>query len=265
MKIGFIGGGNMAEALIKGITSRGTRGIMVSDPKEDRRRYLGDAYGVVTTPSNREVALACDIIILAVKPQNIDDVTSEISGAVTGEKTVVSVAAGITLSRLSSRLKAGKLIRAMPNTPALVQKGTTVLSLCECSSDSGTMAVRDIFMSVGEVMTLPEKYMDAVTAVSGSGPAFLAYFIECMIEAGEKLGLAAGDARILAVQTAVGTAHLLDSGMSPSRLREMVTSPGGTTAAGLKALDNKGFRDAIAAALEAAMARSRELGASRHA
>ena len=263
MKTGFIGGGNMAEAMIKGMTSQGMKDILVSDPKEERRQYIRKNYNVETTESNTQIVTSCDIIILAVKPQNMDEVIEEIGEEVTDNKTVVSIAAGITLAFLSSKLKTKKLIRVMPNTPALVQKGMTVMSLCECFSDRDMAVVREIFMSIGEVITLPEKYMNAVTAVSGSGPAFIAYFIEGMIESGIKLGLKNDDARILAVQTAIGTSQLLDTGMSPSKLREMVTSPGGTTAAGLKILYEKGFKDILSAAIEAAKNRSKELGSTR--
>ena len=183
--IGFIGGGNMAEALIKGVRSSefGVRSmnIFVSEPREDRRRYLEETYKIKTTSSNKDVAASCNIIILAVKPQNIVAVLDEISDVITDEKTVVSIAAGITLSYLQSKLKTKKLIRVMPNTPALVQEGMSVLSLCECFSDKDIAAVREIFMSIGKVLTLPEKYMNAVTALSGSGPAFIALFIEGMI------------------------------------------------------------------------------------
>jgi pyrroline-5-carboxylate reductase len=260
LKIGFIGGGNMAEAMIKGMTSQGMKDILVSEPKADRRQYLQKDYGVETTGSNRDVAAACRIIILAVKPQNMDTVANEIRETVTDDKTIVSIAAGITLAYLTSKFGTKKIIRAMPNTPALVQKGMTVISLCECFSDNDIMVVRDIFMSIGEVITLPEKYMDAVTAVSGSGPGFMAFFIEAMIEAGIKTGLSEDDARTLAVQTAIGTSGLLESGMSPEKLREMVTSPGGTTAAGLKTLNEKGLNETVSAAVEAARNRAEELG-----
>jgi pyrroline-5-carboxylate reductase len=190
----------------------------------------------------------------------MESVMDDIKEIVTDDKTVVSIAAGITLEYLSSRLNTKKLIRVMPNTPALVQKGMTVMSLCECFSDRDIAVVREIFMSIGEVLTLPEKYMDTVTAVSGSGPAFITLFIEGMIESGVKLGLTDDNARTLAVQTAIGTAHLLETGMSPSKLREMVTSPGGTTAAGLRSFDEKGLKGLITAAIEAAKSRSEALG-----
>ncbi|MBI4844766.1 MAG: pyrroline-5-carboxylate reductase [Nitrospirae bacterium] len=257
----------MAEAIIKGIISaqesalsRQRKNILVSEPREERRNYLEQTYGVKTTSSNKEAASFGDIIIFAVKPQNMEAVLDEISPDITEDKTIVSIAAGITLSYLSSKLRTKKLIRVMPNTPALVQQGMTVMSLCECFDDRDIAVVREIFMTIGELLVLPEKYMDAVTALSGSGPAFMAFFIEKMIEAGVKLGLSEENAYTLAVQTARGTGRLLETGMPPSKLREMVTSPGGTTAAGLKTFEEKGLRDIVSAALESAMKRAEELG-----
>lgn len=260
MKIGFIGGGNMAEALIKGITFRGMKDIIVSEPREERRGYLEQAYGIRSTSSNREVVASSNIIILAVKPQNMEGVLNEVAGDIDGSKTVVSIAAGITLGYLSSKLKTEKLIRVMPNTPALVQEGMTVLSMCECFSGNEISTVREIFMSVGKVLTLPEKHMNAVTALSGSGPAFFALFTEAMIEAGVRNGLSEDDATTLANQTLLGTARQLETGMAPAKLRDMVTSPGGTTAAGLKAFEDGGLHDIVQSAVDAAIKRADELG-----
>jgi pyrroline-5-carboxylate reductase len=258
--IGFIGGGNMAEAIIKGIFAKYGKEIVVSEPVEKRRRYLEDTYNIKTTNDNKEVVKKCNIIILAVKPQNMDDVTSEISEVISGEKIIVSIAAGITLSYLSSRLKTTKIIRVMPNTPALVQEGMSVMSMCECINDKEMGIIKDIFMSIGILLSLPEKYMNAVTALSGSGPAFFAYFVEAMIEGGIRAGLGKDEAATLAVQTLLGTAKLLNTGLNPAKLREMVTSPGGTTAAGLKVFEEKKFKDTVIAAIEAATYRAKELG-----
>lgn len=260
---GFIGGGNMAEALIKGMTSQGMKEIMVSEPREERRQYLEKTYAVKTTASNRDVVSSCGIIILAIKPQNMAVVLDEIAGDVTDEKTVVSIAAGITLALLQSKLNTKKLIRVMPNTPALIQEGMSVMSLCECFNDKDISVVREILMSVGRVITMPEKIMNAVTALSGSGPAFVALFVEAMTEAGVRMGINKGHASELAVQTLLGTARLLDTGMSPEKLREMVTSPGGTTAAGLQAFQEKGFNDIVIDALFAARDRAEELGKNK--
>jgi pyrroline-5-carboxylate reductase len=264
---GFIGGGNMAEALIKGIIrsfGSGARGkekeIIVSEPRQDRRDYLEKTYSIKTTHDNKEVIRNSKIIILAVKPQNMDDVTAEISDLITKDMIIVSIAAGITLSWLTARLKTSKVIRVMPNTPALVQEGMSVLSMCECIHDTEMGMVRGIFMSIGKMLVLPEKYMDAVTALSGSGPAFFAYFVESMTEGGVQMGLSEETASGLAVQTLLGTAKLLDTGMSPKNLREMVTSPKGTTAAGLEVFGEKGLKQIIIETLLAAKKRSEELG-----
>lgn len=259
--IGFIGGGNMAEALIRGIKGKSWgEEIIVSEPREERRQYLEKAYNVKVTSSNREVAGACNIIILAVKPQNMAQVLNEISDLVTEEKTIVSIAAGISLSYLQQKLKTKKLIRVMPNTPALVQEGISVISLCECFSDKDIATVRDIFMSIGKVITLPEKYINAVTALSGSGPAFISLFIEAMIMAGEKMGLNRDVAEELAIQTLIGTTRMIETGLPPWKVREMVTSRGGTTEAGLKAFEEKGFHDVVYYALNRALERAEELG-----
>lgn len=257
--IGFIGGGNMAEALIKGIAAKHGKDIMVSEPRDDRRGYLEKTYRVKTTSHNKDVLKNSSVIILAVKPQNMDEVTAEISD-MTDDKIIVSIAAGIPLSYLSSRLKTPKIIRVMPNTPALIQEGMSVMSMCECIHDKDLGIIKEIFMSVGTLLMLPEKYMNAVTALSGSGPGFFAYFIEALIEGGIKTGLDPADARTLAIQTMLGTARLLETGMDPAKLREMVTSPGGTTAAGLKVFSERGFTEAVIASLEAATNRAKELG-----
>jgi pyrroline-5-carboxylate reductase len=262
--IGFIGGGNMAEAIIKGMVL-GSRTdvqdeILVAEPNEERRMYLQQAYGISATASNKEVVASCDIIILAVKPQNIEAVLDDIANDITDKKVVVSIAAGITLSYLASKLRTELIIRVMPNTPALVQEGMSVMSLCGCFYGKELDMVKGILLSVGKVLVLPEEQMNAVTALSGSGPAFVALFIDAMTDAGAKMGLNRADAVELSVQTVLGTAKLLDTGMSAENLRKMVTSPGGTTAAGLKVFEEKGFTGIVEAALKAAQVRADELG-----
>jgi pyrroline-5-carboxylate reductase len=258
--IGLIGGGNMAEAIIKGMTSQGTKDIFVSEPAEEKRRRLEKTYGIRTTDSNMEVVSACDIIILAIKPQNMEDVLCGIADGVTEDKTVVSIAAGITLSYLESKLRTKKLVRVMPNTPAIVQEGMSVMSLCDCFYGREVDIVKSILMSVGRVLLMPERYMDAVTALSGSGPGFIALFVEALTESGVAMGIGKADALALAVQTLLGTAKLLDTGMSPEKLREMVTSPGGTTAAGLKVFEENNLMSIVSEALGAARRRAEELG-----
>jgi pyrroline-5-carboxylate reductase len=258
MTVGFIGGGNMAEALIKGMTREGMKEIVVAEPRQQRRLHLENTYGVRATAENAEAVSASSIVVLAVKPQNMAKVLEEIASFV-GDRTVVSIAAGITLSYLEERLGTRRLIRVMPNVAALGQEAMTAISVCECLSGSEVNTVKQMFMSVGRVLMLPEKYMDAVTAVSGSGPAFVALFIDAMAEAGAGLGLRREDALALAVQTAAGTARLLDEGLEPSRLIEMVRSPGGTTAEGLGVFERKGLRDIVREAVEAAARRAGEL------
>jgi len=257
--IAFIGGGNMAEALIRGISQKGFRDIIVSEPKEERRAYLRDRFSIRTTPDNKEAVKEAEIVVLAIKPQVMEDVLTEIGGLISEEKTAVSIAAGITLGYLGSKIRTKKLVRAMPNIGALVQESMTVLSLCECFSDSDIRVVRDIFMSVGKVITLPEKYINAVTALSGSGPAFIALFLESMIEAGAGLGLDRDTASELAIQTLIGTSRLLAEGITPSKLREMVTSPGGTTEAGLRVFRERSIGSIVGEALKEAEKRAKEL------
>lgn len=262
---GFIGGGNMAEALIKGMKAGGRADILVSEPSGERRKYLEAAYQVRTTASNLEAAQGSEVVVIAVKPQVIDQALSgmrEVFGAAKGEqKLAVSIAAGIRLGYLTEKLGTGNVVRAMPNTPALAGLGMTVLSVGDCPPDAALFArVKEIFMSVGKVMVMPEKHMDAVTALSGSGPAFFALFVEGLVEGAVKQGLPLEAAVELALQTAAGTIRMLEEGMDTASLRKMVTSPGGTTAAGLSVLENRGFKDILCDTIGAAVQRAKELG-----
>jgi len=259
--IGFIGGGNMAEALIRGLVKEGKKNIIVSEPIDERRRYLENCYGVKTTHSNTEVVSLCEIIVLAVKPQNIKEVLEEIKDAVSEKHTVVSIVAGIPLEFIQKYLKTDKLIRAMPNLAAIVGEAMTVLALCECLEMKIIAPVRDIFMGVGKVITLPENYMDLVTALSGSGPGFLCYIVEQLIEVATELGFAEDIARELIVQTFIGTAKLLDSGLPPDKIRQKVTSPGGTTEAGLKVLSQGQLREIFLKTIQEATKRAQQLSA----
>ena len=258
--IAFIGGGNMAEALISGMKQAGSKeDITVSEPLSDRREFLKDRYGVSVTSDNAEAAGQASIIVLAVKPQQMDAVLTEIAPSIDSEKTVVSIAAGITIKFCQDRLKTEKIVRVMPNMGALVGESMSVMSFCDCFSDADTGRVREIFMSSGVAISLPEGHMDTVTALSGSGPAFIALFIECMIEAGVSLGLSRDDSAVLALQTLRGTTEVLDGGPTPLKLIEMVRSPGGTTAEGLATFEELGLAGIVRQALEAAAKRSKEL------
>lgn len=256
---GFIGGGNMAEALIKGMTGSGDWDIIVSDPVADRRAYLEKTYGVMATEDNVEVVEASKIIVLAVKPQQMDEVIEGIKAAVTPDKTVVSIAAGIKLAYYENRLSTSRIVRVMPNMGALMQESMSVMSLCDCFTGKEINIVKEMLMASGRVLALPESQMDAVTAVSGSGPAFVALFADAMVRAGVSLGLREQDAMELTVQTLTGTSKLLDGELQPAKLIEMVRSPGGTTAEGLKSFESDGIYSVVEKALKAAADRSREL------
>ena len=258
--IGFIGGGNMAEGLIKGMThSKGNWDIMVSEPVAERRDYLEKTYGVMATADNVELAEACTIIVLAVKPQQMDAAIERIKVAVTPDKTVVTIAAGIKLSYYENRLNTTRIVRVMPNMGALVQESMSVMSLCDCFTGKEINVVKEMLMASGRVIALPESKMDAVTALSGSGPAFVALFVDAMVKAGVGLGLSERDAMELALQTLLGTGKLLDGELRPDKLIEMVRSPGGTTAEGLASFEADGFYDIVARALKAASDRSAEM------
>jgi pyrroline-5-carboxylate reductase len=257
--IGFIGGGNMAEALIRGLIKNGKRNIIVSDPVDERRRYLEKCYGIKTIASNIDVVNNSEIIVIAVKPQNILEVLEEIKDYVKEKHTVVSIAAGIPLNLIKNYLKTDKLIRAMPNLAAIVGESMTVLAICECLEMKIVAPVRDIFMSVGKVITLPEHYMNLVTALSGSGPGFLCYIVEQFIDLATELGFAEDIAKELIIQTFIGTAKLLDSGIPPDKIRQKVTSPGGTTEAGLRVLSSSNLREILFQTLQEATKRAQEL------
>lgn len=262
--LGFIGGGKMAEALIKGILNSNlykSQDILVSELKFDRQEYLKKNYKVSITSDNKNIA-QCDVIILAVKPQDIQDIMVELSSIITNQHTVVSIVAGIKLDYLKSKLNTPNIIRVMPNAPALINEAMSVISLsCGCCINQAILSsVRGIFMCIGKVMTLPEKQLNAVTALSGSGPAFISLFLEAMTEAGSKIGLNETISQELVIQTLIGTAKLIETGLTPKKIREMVTSPNGTTEAGLKIFEEKLFNDIVINAISSAYKRAEELG-----
>jgi pyrroline-5-carboxylate reductase len=260
---GFIGGGNMAEALIKGLTASGSKDIVVSEPDGQKRTRLENIFGIKTVSDNRVVVSSCDVIVLAVKPQVMDKVLDELKGVGLGAKTVISIAAGIPLSYLSEKLGTENVIRVMPNTPALVLAGMSALARGRGAAPEGFLAAVKIFSAVGKTVEIDEGDMDAVTALSGSGPAFTAYFAWALMDAAAALGLTAETASLLALQTMAGTVKLLETGRHPTELIRAVASPGGTTEAGLRVLDESGFKGIVADTLNAAAKRSAELGAPK--
>ena len=263
-KIGFIGGGNMAEALLKGLLAGGlsATGLSVAEPVAERRAALGQQYGIKVTADNKEIAACSDVVILSIKPQSARTVLAEIGPAVSPEKLLISIMAGITTSFIEGACNPGtRVVRVMPNTAALVLKGAAAVAPGGAATGDDTSLARHIFEMVGACWIVEEKLLDAVTGLSGSGPAYVLTFIEALSDAGVKNGLPREVAFGLAAQTVFGTAQLLlDTGEHPALLREKVTSPGGTTISGLHILERKGFRGTVMDAVDAATARSRELG-----
>jgi pyrroline-5-carboxylate reductase len=263
--LAILGGGKIGEALLSGLL-RGERtpaDIVVAEKHPERAAYLADTYGVRVL-AIAEAAASATTLILAVKPQDIEPLLATLRPIVTAEHLVVSVAAGITTTRLARGLADGvPIVRCMPNTPALVDQAMTAVSGGAHAQEHHLATAEALLASVGKVVRVPESQLDAVTALSGSGPAYFFYLVEAMIDAGILLGLPRALAADLIVQTAVGSAVMLrDSGEHPVQLREAVTSPGGTTIAAIRELEIHGVRAALLAAVEAAARRSAELGAS---
>jgi pyrroline-5-carboxylate reductase len=263
--LGFIGAGNMASALIKGLIESGVydRGrLMAADKDPEAMKRISALFGVTCSPSNLKVTSESSILVLSVKPQHMQEALEKMKEAVTDRHLIISIAAGIPLRAIRDIIgKDIPMIRVMPNTPALVQKGVSALAAGEVATAAHMDAARRIFEAVGETVEVKETLMDAVTALSGSGPGYVFRIMECMVEAGTGLGLTEETALNLVVQTFLGAAHLAKaSDDSLSELRRKVTSPGGTTAAGLAVLEEKGLRDMIVEAVSAACARSLELG-----
>jgi pyrroline-5-carboxylate reductase len=263
-KWGFIGGGNMAEAIIRGMIAGGISpaDIMVAEPVEARRQQLATAYSVATSSDNAAVAGACGTIVLAVKPQVAAAACSGLKGAIGSEQLLISIMAGVPCTSIEGWLDAAvRVVRAMPNTPALVLSGATAIAAGSHATAQDMETAAGLFSLIGSCCRLEEKLMDAVTGLSGSGPAYVLTFIEALADGGVKNGIPRDAALQLALQTVLGTAKLLaETGEHPGSLRDKVTSPGGTTIAGLHALEKGSFRATVMNAVEAATLRSRELG-----
>jgi pyrroline-5-carboxylate reductase len=267
-QIGFIGGGAMAEALAGGLIAAGVAppDLLVADVAAARREHLAGALGVRTAEANAEVVKRSQIAVLAVKPDVVGPVLEELRRAETADlegPLWVSIAAGTPIARIEAQLPEGaRVVRAMPNTPALVRAGATAICGNASATRDDLAAARALFDSVGFTWEAPsEEHLDPVTGLSGSGPAYLFAFLEALADAGEQAGLPEQAAARLAAQTVYGAAKLaLESDRSPGELREQVSSPGGTTLAGLARLEAAGFRAAIRDAVAAATRRARELG-----
>ena len=264
MKITFIGGGNMAVALIGGLKKKGfsAAGIQVVEPNAEARERLTDSFGVRCAPAVDAAALNCEVIVLAVKPQQMRDAVAPLTGAL-ATQLIVSIAAGLRIADMSRWLGGhAKLVRTMPNTPALIGSGVTGLCAAPGVDADGRAMAEKTLGAVGRTVWIEdEAQMDAVTAVSGSGPGYVFYLMEALADAAADLGFAPEVARLLAVETFLGAARLAETSPEPlSLLRERVTSKGGTTAAALQSFDEAGLRASIARGVQAATARGRELG-----
>jgi len=263
--IGLIGGGNMAEAMVKGLlgSGRSEPGCLVaSDILEERRALLAERYGIAVTADNLEVVRRAEVLVLAVKPQFVPDVLAEIGPEVSARHLVISIVAGTTIATIQAALPQGtRVVRCMPNTPALVGAGITALAPGATVGEAELELASAVLSSMGETLVLAERYLDAVTGLSGSGPAFVAMIIEALSDGGVLMGLPRDVALKLAAATVHGTARLaLELGEHPGRLKDMVTSPGGTTICGVHALESGGLRAALMNAVRAATERSIELG-----
>jgi pyrroline-5-carboxylate reductase len=264
-KVGFIGAGNMGEALIRGLVNANVvapEAIWASDVRLERLKELDSQYGIQLAPDNLEVVRQADVLIMAVKPQIMATVLREIAPALTRRKLMISLAAGVSTARIRATLgREVRLIRVMPNTPALVLEGVTAIAKAEGLEADDLDVAGEIFSAVGRVVVLDEELLDAVTGLSGSGPAYVAVVIESLADGGVKMGLDRITAMTLATQTVLGAAKLLlETGMHPGALKDMVSSPGGTSIAGISALEEGGIRTTFIKAVERATGRSRELG-----
>jgi pyrroline-5-carboxylate reductase len=262
--VGFIGTGNMAEALIRGLLHAGVVGathVIGSDPRPERCEEMKKKYKISVLAENIAVVQKSDILILSVKPQVMSKVLEQIAPHVHAKTLVISIAAGIPIAAIEAKLPEARVIRTMPNTPALVDAGATAIAGGGRATPEDLLAAKRIFDSVGLTVTLDESQMDAVTGLSGSGPAYIFLIIEALSDAGVKVGLSRYNALALAAQTVLGSAKmLLETKEHPGQLKDMVTSPGGTAIAGLHTLEQGGLRTTLINAVEAATKRSRELG-----
>jgi pyrroline-5-carboxylate reductase len=261
MRIAILGTGKIGESLLAGLRSSDWADIVASSRRQERADELHERHGVEATTSNADAIRGADVVVLAVKPQDIEALLGEIGHLLTAEQTVLSIAAAIPTPRIERHLAADvPVVRAMPNAPATVHEGIAGMCAGRHAGKEHLERAGTVLRAVGDVVEVPEEHMDAITAVSGSGPAYYALLAEAMIEAGILLGLSREISTKLVVQTMLGTAKLLrDEKVHPVELREAVTSPGGTTIRAIRELEQAGVRAAFLNAINAAMERSKEL------
>jgi pyrroline-5-carboxylate reductase len=264
-RVGFVGGGNMGEALIRGLLGANLVPaglIAATDVRKERTEQLAKQFGITAHDDNSRLVREADVVVLAVKPQVMAPVLAEIAPAVGARHLLISIAAGVATPTIRTALgKDARIVRVIPNTPALVLEGATAIARGAGARADDLRIAEDIFRAVGRVVVLDEAMLDAATGVSGSGPAYVAIVIESLADGGVRMGLDRATALTLAAQTVLGAAKLLlETGMHPGSLKDMVASPGGTTIAGIAALEEGGIRAAFIRAVERATQRSRELG-----
>ncbi|MEI9953973.1 MAG: pyrroline-5-carboxylate reductase [Pseudomonadota bacterium] len=264
-KIGLLGAGNMAGALIRGLLGSKTlrpEQIRASDLRADQLTLLENSYGIETHSDNAELLAWANVVVLAVKPQVIGQVLEQVSSLLASDTLVISIAAGVPLAAIEARLPAGaRVLRAMPNTAAIALAGATGIAPGSHAGPDDIAFARALFDAVGRSVVLDESALDAVTGLSGSGPAYVMLIIDALADGGVKVGLNRETALMLAAQTVYGSAKwLLETGEHPGQLKDMVTSPGGTTIAGLHALEAGGLRHTLMNAVELATRRASELG-----
>ena len=265
---GFIGAGRMASALVRGMIRAGVASpdrIMAADPLESCREELARETGIEATASNRAVVERSDVVVLAVKPQSMSEALEELKPAAATRHLIVSIAAGVSIETIGGVLGGDRrVVRVMPNTPALLGEGASAFAMGPNTTQDDQATVHALLESVGRAVRVPESQLDAVTGLSGSGPAFVYLMIEALSDGGVRAGLPRDVATTLAAQTVLGGARMvLETGLHPGALKDQVASPGGTTIAGLHALERAGVRGALIDAVEAAARRSAELAAAR--
>lgn len=263
-KVGIVGCGNMGEILLRGLVEGkivDKKSIIVSEKRKERLSCLETQYSQVSFRSdNLYLVRNSQVILVAVKPQDMEILLGEIAPYLRTSHLIISIAAGIRLSFIEKKVsKTVPIIRVMPNLPALIGEGISAYCVSEAVSDGDEKVVKEIFGSIGKVLKLQEEVMDAVTALSGSGPAYLFYMLEGMIEAGKELGLGVEESRFLSLQTILGSARMVEKGEDPALLREKVTSPRGTTEAALRVLMRKKWKEILIQAIKKAEQRSKEL------
>lgn len=265
LKLGVIGGGVMAEAIISRLLQQNIYSaseVIISEPLAVRRQFWQDQYGVTTTDNNQEIIDRAEVILLAIKPQIFASVVENLQCL--QKPLILSILAGVSLAKLEEGFADCPIVRVMPNTPALVGEGMTAITVNEKVTESQLNLTMSLFNSIGSVIQVPEYQMDAVTGLSGSGPAFVALMIEALADGGVASGLPRNLALQLATQTVLGTACLVkQQNLHPAILKDQVTSPGGTTMAGVAELEKNGFRHAIISAVTSAYRRSQRLGRKR--